>query len=42
MCVVCRWRDVDGRMLGCWGLKEGYICHGELEKEMLLVLWELW
>ena len=29
-------------MLGCWGIKEGDINCGGLEKQMKLVVWEIW
>ena len=29
-------------MLGCWGWREGGMCCGSLEKEMELVVLQLW
>ena len=38
MCVVYwRW-DGEDRVLGCWGLREGDVSCGGLEKEMELVV----
>ena len=42
MCVVCRRRDGEDRVLGCWGWREGDIGCGGLEKETEFVVWELW
>ena len=38
MCGVYRRRDGEGRVLECWGWREGDISCGDVEKEMELVV----